>query len=67
MSDDGGPAFPVPENREHAGMSLREWYAGMAMPAVLAYYANETTANCVADDAFAYADAMIAHSKKDTK
>ena len=36
---DGGPAFPVPESANYAGypgMTLREWYAGLAMQGLIA-------------------------------
>lgn len=36
--DDGGPAFPL--DRWQYGMSLRDWYAGMAMQG---YIANPTS------------------------
>ena len=34
--DDGGPAFPRPGFYLHHGMSLRDWFAGQALPAVIA-------------------------------
>lgn len=40
MPDESAPAFPQPVGREpgygRQGMSLREWYAGLAMQGVLA-------------------------------
>jgi hypothetical protein len=53
---DGGPAFP-PNPNDAEGMSLRDWFAGMAMQGLLA--------NCGADSeqiakkAYEYADAML--------
>lgn len=68
---DGGPAFPVfsPEvkNRdgkvmrprdEHAGMSLRDYFAGQAIVGMHAHPANEVP-NGVAQWAYAVADAML--------
>lgn len=69
MSDknDGGPAFPI--NHPHCpdpstGMTLRQWYAGMAMQGVIASGTvtgndfNETSKE-VSGFAFGVADAMI--------
>ena len=41
--DDGGPAFPLPLGNENidpkcAGMSLRDWFAGKAMAAIVGTY-----------------------------
>ena len=69
---DGGPAFPramgtmLPDNigvdQGVEGMSLRDWFAGMAMQGMYAHYGNppeeerrETTALC-----YGLADAMLA-------
>ena len=35
---DGGPAFP--DNRWQDGMSLRDWFAGMALQGILAHQAD---------------------------
>lgn len=41
LIDTSGPAFPVagnpvaPDGLQSAGMSLRQWFAGMALPVVL--------------------------------
>lgn len=29
--DDGGPAFPVPEDTTSWGMTVRDWFAGQAL------------------------------------
>ena len=72
--DDGGPAFPTdseqqigPNSYHVVGMSLRQWYAGMALQGILAN--NNLCVNAQADSnqAFLYADAMIAHEAKETK
>lgn len=82
--NDGGPAFPfgtrvTSENYQgdemvlesnQAGMSLRDWFAGHAMAAIIGrpitdYPDGETPSlSEVADDAFRYADAMIAERSK---
>lgn len=80
--DDGGPAFPSTwmEANEHGmefpyvvpGMSLRQYYAGLAMAAIIGKAPFEITlANAnhckvafIAGGAFEYADAMIAESKE---
>lgn len=41
--NDGGPAFPVSgPNGDHPGMSLRDWFAGQAMAAMVASYRMTT-------------------------
>lgn len=87
--DDGGPAFPVAghtgENPEltaygklgHPGMSLRDWFAGMALQGLLSNSGGPIQANgmsgwgwvnCgkkdVADVVWEIADAMIAARKE---
>lgn len=78
---DGGPAFPIPlafspDGTAHIageyfantdGVSLRDWFAGMAMQGWLSSYAPELThpakvetAFDVAVDSYAMADAMLA-------
>ena len=48
-------------------MSVRQWCAGMALQGILAN--NNLCVNAQADSnqAFLYADAMIAHEAKETK
>lgn len=70
MSDsinDGGPAFPfcIPDfhgDRPHLqeGMSLRDWFAGQALTGLLANTNNSGVVQNYAEDAYAFADAMIA-------
>lgn len=76
MKDDGGPAFPhyreVYSHHDdagkevripvvHPGMSLRQWYAGLAMQGLLA-----NGQPCfVEKDAITRADALIAQLKKE--
>lgn len=67
---DGGPAFPLkdPAMGDAQGMSLRDYFAGKAFPAVLAAYV-EANGRCIGTDHVAYncashayrmADAMLA-------
>lgn len=74
---DGGPAFP--RTREGSGMSLRDWFAGIALqgmagnPAFLVAAREEAkeepvtdTVRICAQGAYEFADAMIAERKKDS-
>jgi hypothetical protein len=74
--DDGGAAFPVPENTQapehsaygragYAGMTLRDWFAGQAM-AGHDLDGNWCTHNYqeLADHCYRIADAMIAQRSK---
>lgn len=74
--DDGRPAFPFPTHDQmgacgqhaHGGMSLRQWYAGMSIMAILSMgTVNEPDPHVlvVARRAFEIADAMIAEGKKE--
>jgi hypothetical protein len=71
---DGGPAFPTTKPLEfwgdpNRGMSLRDWFAGMAMQMYLhvnahthgeaAHQGSMKWARQFAQDAYAMADAMI--------
>lgn len=78
----GGPAFPgiAKNGMVHIsdGMTLRQWYAGMALQGLmnghvlewdyLAGYSRtpslQDSAKATADAAFLYADAMIAEGEK---
>ena len=73
----GGPAFPhtldmVSGGNTRGGMSLRQWYAGMALPALIEAY-QEANYPAIGTDhilrnvpalAFKFADAMIAEGEK---
>jgi len=72
--DDGGPAFPQndlssygmgPAETGNGGMTLRDWFAGQAMQAVITGRWAHDTAGIpseaeIAADAYLQADAMIA-------
>jgi hypothetical protein len=61
----GGPAFPVPDQCEHGGMTLRDYFAAQAMTALLANAMNapvsitSPTLPDVAVKAYKMADAML--------
>lgn len=62
---DGGPAFP--QNDAHVnrinnldGMSLRDYFAGQALVGLLTLSANGRSNVRLADEAYVYADAMLA-------
>lgn len=69
---DGGPAFPVTVNQvplngehseielEHSGMSLRDWFAGMALQGLLVNTPDGNNGVEVCLTAYKTADAMIA-------
>lgn len=79
-TDTGGPAFPRPASENtrdgtlpdgnriedaQGGMTLRDYFAAAAMPAVVTWFADENTMAIedVADEAYRYADAMLAARK----
>ena len=67
MSDkDGGPAFPVYHTQLYAGMSLRDYFASLAMQGLIASN-DERTGDVIADIpgyAYAIADAMLRERAK---
>ena len=76
-TNDGGPAFPTGQLNRcdiEPGMSLRDWFAGMALQGMLC--ANAPAMDEVSDknvdavlarEAYNSADAMLAERKKRTK
>ena len=83
--NDGGPAFPIPlapgelytETGSGCGMTLRDWFAGQALPrvieqhtlarrtrGVLPDYNDGAHRAAVADIAYRISDAMIAERTK---
>lgn len=71
--NNGGPAFPIPtlereywdrKQGEPNGMSLRDWFAGMALQGALACPGNSGKFADFASDAYQYADAMLAARKE---
>lgn len=64
--NDGGPAYPMgyhPESisADHSGMTLRDYFAGQAMAAIITsvYCTPETIYTEVSSRAYAQADAML--------
>ena len=80
MKNDGGPAFPGKDTDLHyhgsgglagerflPGMSLRDWFAGQALPVLLEEHQhNESVSrHDIAEWAYRYANAMI--EKRETE
>ena len=67
-TDDGGPAFPVPNDANvngQAGMTLRDWFAGQALSGLCVdEYSSVKTG---ARRAYELADAMLAERERTTK
>lgn len=63
---DGGPAFPVhPEGASwHNGMSMRDWFAGMALQSIIRRYEKPYMEADDAEWAYSIADAMLAEREK---
>lgn len=59
--DQGGCAFPLHgiDGVSDHGMSLRDWFAGMALQGMLA----QGYSRGLAENAYSYADEMIAHRR----
>ena len=61
--NDGGPAIPTPVSiggyEIRAGMSLRDWFAGMALQCLVVDFDNSCDVNDVACNAYFLADAML--------
>ena len=65
--DDGGPAFPTQNGcRSDLGMSLRDWFAGMALSAMdYGWFGSPTRIRETAEECYNIADAMLAARKGD--
>lgn len=66
-ASDGGQAFPgVRADRQHApGMSLRDWFAGLAMQSLIAGNVRPRDSHeKLARDVYHMADAMLAERSK---
>ncbi len=57
--EDGGQAFPVGGVMQGDGMSLRDWYAGMALQGLIAHGIGDKTDQIVAEVSYMVADAML--------
>lgn len=66
---DGGAAFPL-ENKyanHHDGMSLRDWFAGMALQGLISKYGctlYKDSEKKAARASYSFADAMLAEREK---
>lgn len=67
----GGPAFPVSEDAArgkvsgiYGGMTLRDYFAAQAMAGLTAIPSSGYTFEGAAEDAYKFADAMIAQRTK---
>ena len=72
MKDTGGPAFPAWEQDTYGakffneGMTLRDWFAGMAMQGLLACPVQpQSGPDMYARDAYTLADAMLKERSKE--
>ena len=68
--DDGGTAFPRANFHWQDGMSLRDWFAGMAISTVLKDWKKDDDYSdedhgCVATECYELADSMLEARKKD--
>ena len=78
---DGGLFFPskrfelvtqfdgkvAPREVHYSGVTLRQWYAGMALRAIIQAWDREPAPESAAKHAFSYADAMIAFEEKENE
>jgi hypothetical protein len=55
--NDGGPAFPIPDEG-WPGMTLRDWFAGQALAGISAQYGTGDAA-MIAVECYEHADAML--------
>lgn len=67
--NNGGSAFPHGPNAQHferAGMDLRDFFAAQAMQALVGRFHQHphTFSELVAEQAYQYADAMLAERQK---
>ena len=63
IKDDGGPAMPVPNVNNWYGLSLRDWFAGLAMQGMHTRD-PELDFGDIAELAYEQADAMIETRKQ---
>lgn len=65
-NDDSGAAFPIADGnyRHVGGMTLRQYYAGLAMQGLLAQTPKADSARVFAMQAVIAADALLAELKK---
>jgi len=71
-SNDGGPAFPAPMNgpdgRTQHGMTLRDYFAGQALAAVLVSpNFREASTKDIVERSYWFADAMLDERMEEPK
>lgn len=62
IKNDGGCAFPAIKANGQiimGGMSLRDWFAGQALPAIIEKYSDRHDSAWLANAAYKSADAML--------
>jgi hypothetical protein len=65
--DNSGLIFPTGCSTRKEGISLRDWFAGMAMQGILAsYYPYNRGSPLIGRESYAIADAMLDSRKKGT-
>lgn len=65
--DDGGPAFPIWNDSDFPGATLRDYFAVKAMQGMVsssAYESGDWEQGSIAEQAYQMADAMIAERNK---
>lgn len=64
----GGPAFPMSDCHNVSGMSIRDWFAGMALQSLLPLFSEgklelkkgrPAKESDISEQAYAFADAML--------
>jgi len=61
---DGGPAFPTQSSPYFTGMTLRDWFAGRALAALIASGDSSDDLDETAYNAYRQADAMLAERNR---
>ena len=65
LAKTGGPAFPmVGESYSQFGMTLRDYFAGQALPSVFSVGSAKWDSKTIAVAAYKLADAMLAEKGK---
>lgn len=60
----GGAAFPTSGFGGNSGMSLRDWFASMALSSLTDKYGPGIPPSDIAEEAYEFADAMIKERQK---
>lgn len=59
---DTDPAYPHPQGCTYPGITIRQWYAGLAMQGLMANHEFSTKSEeAITTYAFQQADSMLAH------